>query len=129
MAQLLTGVTLTAPSSDPSIAPAGTFTMSCTYTVAGHGGEESVDLNWEYSTTSGSGYTAIPTSGTTLSVTTNPTTGSDSTVTRPMEDAGIQTVVVPHLIRQKSGIKFYSALLANIVSKYPKCLRLPSIHI
>jgi glycosyltransferase involved in cell wall biosynthesis len=36
-----------------------------------------------------------------------------------MEQCGIRTRVVPHPIRKKAGLKFYSALLANLASKAP----------
>jgi hypothetical protein len=89
MAQDLTGVTLTAPASDPAIDTGQTFTMSCTYTQAGHGGEESVDLHWEFATVSGGPYSAIPTSDVgSLSVTTNPTVGTDSTITHSVTVTG-----------------------------------------
>lgn len=81
MAKELSGVTLTAPSSDPNVTETQTFQMSATYTVAGHGGEETVDLHWRYSTTSGSGYVDIPTTGGVMNVTTNPEAKTDSTIT------------------------------------------------
>lgn len=81
MAQAITGVTLTAPASDPAVGTGSTFTMSATYTQAGHGGEETVSLHWQWSLVSGGPYTDIPSTGITLSTPTNPTTGTDSTVT------------------------------------------------
>ena len=82
MAQDLASVLLTAPASDPAVSEGNTFDMSATYTQAGHGGEELVDLNWEYATVSGGPYTAIPTvADGSLSIVTNPTVGTDSLVT------------------------------------------------
>ena len=88
MAQTLGSVTLAAPVADPAISGGGTFTMSATYTQAGHGGEEVVDLHWRFSSVSGSGYTDILTSGA-LTTPTNPTTGSDSTLTHSTTITGI----------------------------------------
>ena len=88
MAMTLGGVTLTAPAIDPAISGGGTFTMSATYTQAGHGGEEIVDLHWRFSSTSGTGYTDILTSGD-LTTPANPTTGSDSTLTHSATITGI----------------------------------------
>ncbi len=85
MAQELDAVTLTAPTSDPVINEGQTFTLSATYTQVGHGGEEVVSLNWEFSTSSGGPYSAI--SGG-LSVITNPTTGSDSAITHSVTVTG-----------------------------------------
>lgn len=36
-----------------------------------------------------------------------------------LEEAGIKTVVVPDPVRKKQGVKFYSALFANLFSRYP----------
>lgn len=38
---------------------------------------------------------------------------------RAMKEAGIRTIVVPHPIRQKSGVAFYLSLLVNLSSRYP----------
>jgi sugar transferase (PEP-CTERM/EpsH1 system associated) len=45
--------------------------------------------------------------------------GSDSASPKSLEAAGIKTIVVPHLIRKKSGLPFYYALFANLFSQYP----------
>ena len=82
MAMTLASVLLTAPATDPAASVGGTFDMSATYTQAGHGGEEAVDLHWEYATASGGPYTPIPTvADGSLSIVTNPTVGADSLVT------------------------------------------------
>ncbi len=36
-----------------------------------------------------------------------------------LEDEGINVQVVPHMIRKKAGLNFYTALFANIFSRYP----------
>jgi len=45
--------------------------------------------------------------------------GTEGPHPQPFVDMGIQTIVVPHLIRKKSGAKFYLALIANLFSKFP----------
>ena len=45
--------------------------------------------------------------------------GTEGPHPQPFVDMGIQTIVVPHLIRKKSGPKFYLALIANLFSKFP----------
>ena len=45
--------------------------------------------------------------------------GIEGPCPKPLEDMGIRTIVVPHLIRKKAGPKFYLALIANLFSVFP----------
>ena len=45
--------------------------------------------------------------------------GVDEFDPQQLEAAGIRTVVVPHPVLKKAGLRFYFTLLANVLSRYP----------
>ena len=96
MAQLLQSVTLSAPSTDPNVDSGNSFSMTAALTWGGgHGGNESVDLHFEYSTSPGGPYSDVPASGSELTTAnTNPASVTGSPVSITVAGAGAGTYYV-----------------------------------
>ncbi|WP_286237979.1 hypothetical protein [Neptuniibacter halophilus] len=96
MAQSLQSVSLTSPASDPNIDTGNSFTMSAAMTWGGgHGGNETVELHFEYSSTSGGPYADIPVSGSELTTSsTNPVSVTSSPASITVSGSGAGTYYV-----------------------------------
>jgi len=110
MATLFSSITLSAPSVDPDIAETETFQMTAVpvWGGGGHGGNEQVDVYFEWGTVSGGPYGTIPASGSELTTAdTNPVSVTASPTSATVTGVGAGTYYVR--VRGVAGVTDSSA--------------------